>query len=386
LGLEGDRLMPLSRPTLTEQRRQIRADLLAGIKTGLLRYSNIGILGDALAGVNEGQYEYLDWIAKQSVPFSATDEYLEAWAALKGIIRKPATAAAGAVTLSGVAGTAIPAGTALFAVDGSGIVTTADAAIGATLSVAVACTAAAAGAAGNAEAGAAYALTSPIAGVAAVATITAGLSGGGDAELDDELRSRMLIAFAQPAQGGAETDYEEWALAVPGVTRAWAVACGMGAGTVVVLFMMDDARAAEGGFPQGTDGVADTETRAASATGDQLLVADAIYPLRPVTALVYAAAPTANTIGLTIAGIETASATTKAAIATAFAAALNANAKPGGTTYISWIEAAIAAVARTAGFVITGITASAGTVTPGAAGNIVSNTGALPVPGAIVYS
>ncbi|MFC7611718.1 baseplate J/gp47 family protein [Teichococcus aestuarii] len=102
----------------------------------------------------------------------------------------------------------------------------------------------------------------------------------------------MLDRFRAPPQGGAVADYETWARAVPGVTRAWIAPNGMGAGTVVVYAMLDDAQAGAGGFPQGADGVAAAETRATPATGDQLTIADALYPLRPATALVYVVAPT----------------------------------------------------------------------------------------------
>ena len=55
-------------------------------------------------------------------------------------------------------------------------------------------------------------------------------------------------------------------------------------------------------------------------------------------------------------------------------------------TNMSAIEAAIAAVNGSAGFVITNVDASAGTVTPGAAGNIVSNAGCLPALASITWA
>ena len=195
----------------------------------------------------------------------------------------------------------------------------------------------------------------------------------------------MLIAYQKPPQGGSIDDYGEWALAVPGVTRVWVIPSGMGPGSVVLFFMMDDVQAAHGGFPQGSNGCARLETRDTPATGDQLALANALYFQQPVTALVYAVAPTQNVIGLTIAGLSTASTATKADIAAAVANALLVAGRPGGVTNISAIEAAIAAVALTGGFVLTNVSASAGTVSPGATGNITSNAGALPVPGAIIY-
>ena len=85
----------------------------------------------------------------------------------------------------------------------------------------------------------------------------------------------------------AEMDYATWAISVPGVTRAWCLRNGYGAGTVVVYIMLDAAQAGHDGFPVGQDGVATDEPRGVPAVGDQLTVANALYPLQPVTALVY---------------------------------------------------------------------------------------------------
>lgn len=378
--------MPFARPTLTQLRQQAAADINAALPgvDALLRFSNLGIIGDVLAGLANGQFGYLDWIALQAVPFTATGEFLEGWAALKGITRQAATPAAGAVAFAAAGSAVVPAGTTVTRSDGVTYTTTADA-TAASGTVVCPVTATAGGASSDAVVGTAMSLGTGISGVASTGAVSAALTGGGDAETDPELRTRMLAAYAAPAQGGALGDYVAWALSVPGVTRAWVQPNAMGPGTVTVLFMMDEVEAASGGFPQGTNGCSSFETRDAPAAGDQLLVANALFALQPVTALVYATAPIANTIGLTIAGIAGASAATKAAINAAAAAAIVAGGAPGGLTYVSAIEAAIAAVAGSDGFVITGITAAAGSVTPGAAGNIQSNAGAVPALGSVTY-
>jgi len=377
--------MPFDRPSLSDLRSQAAADINAALPgvDSLLRYSNLGILGDVLAGMGNGLYGYLDWIARQSVPFTASDEYLEGWAALKGVIRKPATTASGSVTFTGTSGT-ISAGTLLVRSDGAqfSVDTTATISAGA---VVVDVTAVEAGSSGNTPVSAFMNLTAGVPGINAQGSVTTPIVGGADVESNDELRGRMIAAYSNPAQGGSAGDYVNWALEVPGVTRCWVLPTGRGSGTVVLLFMMDDVNSAYGGFPQGTDGVAASDPRGAAATGDQLTLANALVPVQPVTSLVYAVAPTPNTIGLTIAGIAGASTTTKNAIAAAFATALRASAVPGGQTPVSAIESGIAAVAGASGFVITAITATAGSVSPGSAGNITSDDGALPVPGAIAY-
>ena len=81
--------MPYNRPTLSE----LRARNLAAIESELkgvgapLRFSNLSILGTADAGLAYLHYGYLDWIARQSVPWSATDENLAGWAALKSVMQ-----------------------------------------------------------------------------------------------------------------------------------------------------------------------------------------------------------------------------------------------------------------------------------------------------------
>lgn len=375
--------MPFSRPTLTDLQNQVAQDIAGSLPgaDALLRFTNIGVTGRAQAGLAHLHYGYLDWIAKQAVPYTATGEFLEAWAGLKGVTRKAATQAAGQVTFSGTTGVLIPAGTPMVRGDGVAYTSTADATVGGGGSVAVPATANAdtsgqTGAFGNCVAGTSVSLGTAIAGVQSTGSVSVEFTGGADLETDDSLRSRMLAAYQQVPQGGAMTDYIQWATAVPGVTRAWCTPNGAGAGTVVVYTMWDLAEAAHAGFPQGGNGVAAAETRAAAASGDQLTVADAIFPLQPVTALVYSVAPIAAPVNFTISGIAGASSATKALIAAAIDGVFFLYGTPkGGTIALSLIESAIAAIAGTTGFLIT---------TP--AGNISSSTGLLPTRGTITYT
>jgi len=335
--------MPFVRPTLTEIRRQVQQDIAAAVEGGanLLRRAVLHVLGDAQAGLAHLHYGYLDWIARQAVPFTCTDEALEGWAALKGVTRKPATAAAGTVTFSGTPGALIPAGTAVArAADGAAYTTGQAVVVGADGSAAVAVTADAAGAAGNTDAGMAMTLSQAVPGVQS--TGTAGtLIGGADVETDEDLRTRMLEVYRLPAQGGAADDYVNWALSVPGVTRAWCARNGVGLGTVVVYVMMDDAQAAHGGFPQGTDGTASAETRAGRATGDQLTVADALWPLQPVTAIVYVVAPVPAPVAFTIRGVPVG---LREAVRAALVERFREDAAPGGAVAIDRLWDAVSGV------------------------------------------
>ena len=124
-------------------------------------------------------------------------------------------------------------------------------------------------------------------GVTSQGRASSDLTGGSNTEDQEAFRARVMDAYREPPRGGAEMDYATWAISVPGVTRAWCLRNGYGAGTVVVYIMLDAAQAGHDGFPVGQDGVATDEPRGVPAVGDQLTVANALYPLQPVTALVY---------------------------------------------------------------------------------------------------
>ncbi|MEX3635945.1 baseplate J/gp47 family protein [Paraburkholderia sp. BR14320] len=388
--------MPFARPTLTELRNQVAVDISTGLPGSdpLLRFSSLQVLGAALAGLAQLEYGYTDWIAKQSNPATATDEFLEAWAALKNVHRLPATQAGlavpGQVTFPGTQeGVELPSGTPLVrAGDGVAYTTTSAATVtNGSVTVNAAANAdpsGASGAFGNCAVGTVMTLGTAIPGITASGTVTTAFTGGADVEPDEELRARMLNAYQNVPQGGAQSDYVTWAMQVNGVTRAWCNGSGFGAGTVVVYPMLDITQAANGGFPQGINGVASQETRGTPvATGDQLAVANWIYPLRPVTALVYVVAPTKDVINFTISGISTLPAATKQQIADAISGVFVAYGSPlgepgsgqNGVVDLSYIETAIAAIPGTAGFVITSPVA-----------NIVGTIGQLPVLGTITYT
>jgi uncharacterized phage protein gp47/JayE len=368
--------MPYARQTLTQIKAQVAADIQSAVPGAapLLRFSNLNIMGVALANLANAHYGYLDWIAKQAVPFTATDEYLYGWGALKGVIPFPAFQANnGTVTFAGSNGSVIPDLTQLVRSDGATFTVHGAVTVSAGVAI-VTATADVTGIAGNTLAGAAMSLGKSISGVQSNGTISTAFTNGMDAENPDAYRTRMLAVYATPPQGGAQSDYVNWALQVPGVTRAWCAPNGPSAGSVVVYVMFDITEAAHNGFPQGSDGVSASDPRATAATGDQLSVANAIFLVQPVTALVYVVSPVANTVNFTISGISTASATTKALIAQAISGAFQQYGVPGSAINLSLIESAIAAISGTGGFVIT---------TP--IGNITNTTGHLPVLGTVSY-
>ncbi|WP_213761824.1 baseplate J/gp47 family protein [Caballeronia sp. dw_19] len=386
--------MPYSRPTLTALRTQIWSDITAaaGLVVSLLQKAVLKIVGSALAALVFGLYGYLDWIAKQAVPFTSTDEFLAGWGALKSTYLEAATQTVLTVQFTGADGTPLPAGTGVNRGDGFAYTTNVDADVSGT-TVTVSITAVTAGSAGNCDVGTAIVLASAVPGIQSTGVVTALVTSGTDVETQDDFRDRVMLAFQKPVQGGDQDDYVVWARNVAGVTRAWCSPNGFGSGTVVVYFMMDDAESGHAGFPQGTDGISQYDQgpgglpRGVVATGDQLTVANAIITEQPVTALVYLCSPIENQVGFIIAGLSAASTATKTAIGAALSDLMIREGAPAGDIDLSDINSAIGSVPGSAGYLLNAITSTVGGVTttypPNT--NITNGTGVLPALGAVNF-
>lgn len=231
-----------ARPTLAELINRTLADTTSRLSADeLLRRADAEVLARVLAGAAHGLYGYIDWLSRQILPDTSESEWLERHASLwlsEG--RKPAAAATGTVSFTGISGSVVPSGTVLQTAAGVQVATTVEitlaAGIGGAAAVAVA-----AGATGNLVAGTPLSLISPIAGVQSAATVAVGgLTGGADIEDNEALRGRVISRIQQPPQGGARHDYVTWAKEVAGVTRAWCYPLEMGDGTVTVRFVRDD--------------------------------------------------------------------------------------------------------------------------------------------------
>jgi len=357
-----------------------------------LRKAVLRVLAIAQAGLAHLHFGYLDWISKQAVPWTATDEYQAAWGALKNVYQKDAVQAVLTVQFSGTVDTLISSGINVVRADGETYTIQESATIGGGGTAVVTVVDTVAGAAGNCDDGTSLTLATTIAGVQSTGTVTGTVTTGVDTEDQKAFGSRVIAAFQQTPHGGDSDDYVAWALAVPGVTRAWCSPNGFGAGTVVLRFMMDVAQAAHGGFPQGTNGVSqhdqgpDGLPRDVVATGDQLTLADAIVGEQPVTALVFACAPIENRLHFTISGLSTSSAATRAAIASAVSDVLFRNGDPrAGTINLNDIEAAINSVPGTGGWLMVQVTGTVDGVITTYPGNITGAMGELPTLDGITY-
>jgi uncharacterized phage protein gp47/JayE len=318
-------------------RDSVRANLPgsdANVPNSLLR-----VMADAMGALCHLTLQYIDWLANQLLPDTAETEWLDRHGKIWLVNadgstgRKLATPAQGDVSATGVLGSIIPQNTQLqqgTQLQGASVVayeTTAQYVIGAgpTLVNVIALDP---GTLSNLDQGATLAFVVPPSGVDIIATVADELSGGTDDETDDELRARILRRIRQPPMGGSAYDYEAWALAVPGVTRAWCAPLEMGIGTVTIRFMMDDLRASNDGFPLPEDIDA---------------VESYINTVRPVAVKdFFVEGPIPYPINLRISYLDSDTASTRAAIENSLLAVFAARAIPGQFWYRSWSDEGIA--------------------------------------------
>jgi uncharacterized phage protein gp47/JayE len=357
--------MPFSRPALADLRTQARSDLVSrftSLDNQLVR-SIVNAIADMTAGMVWLLYGYLSWLATQLLPDTAVGPYLQRWLNIKGIVTAGSTAAVLNYAFTGtINGTDIPAGTVLQRGDGVLFTTNADVSI-ASLAAAVAITAQNPGSAGNSTSGTILTLVTAISGVVAQGTVGSTVTNGADAETPAQASSALLLALRTPAQGGNRSDYLKWVnQAGIGATRAWVLPLAGGAGTVTVLFCMDNA--GYGPLP---------------SSGDISAMQSYLNGVAPVTAVVTAGAPGETTqnfriTNLTVqAGFVTATvqANIKAALADLFAQLGTAQ---GGTIQLQAMSDAITRAGGVAGFDL---------VTPSA--DLTTSSGNIPVTGTFTW-
>ena len=321
--------MPWSTPSLKEVRSLVRDNVRASLPGADASVPNsvLRVLSDAQGGLCHLTLQYIDLAgAAAALPDTAETEWLDRHGDIwlvnsdgtKG--RKQATFATGFVTFTGINGVVIPVGTQLF---GTNVAyeTTAEVTIG--TSADAPARALDPGIGGNEEIGQTLSVTLP--GVDGVVTVVS-MDGGVDTENDYDLRMRILNRIQNPPMGGAQADYVTWALAVPGVTRAWA-APEQGIGTITIRFLMDELRADDDGWPQPQD-----------------IEAVALYidKMRPVTVKdCYVVAPIKQLFDIEIDNLMPNTPETQGAIEASVKEMVHRLAAPGQTIYAAWISYAI---------------------------------------------
>ena len=328
--------MPWTTPTLRDVRSLVRDSIHSSLPGSDASVPNsvLRVMSDTQGALCHLTLQYVDWLSLQLLPDTAETEWLDRHGQIwlvnsdGSLGRKLPTLASGTATFTGVGGAVVPQFTELSAASTTGVTvyeTTAQITLDANLATTGPVRAVDPGTAGNQVAGATLSFLTPPPQVDGTATVVT-LDNGTDTETDDELRARILQRIRNPPMGGAQADYVAWALAVPGVTRAWA-APEQGVGTITVRFLMDDLRASDDGWPT----PADVQT-----------VAAYIDSKRPVTVKdCYVLAPIKEFIDITIANLVPNTTEAQAEIEASIEQMLFEMAAPGQTIYAAWISYAI---------------------------------------------
>jgi uncharacterized phage protein gp47/JayE len=357
--------MPWTTPTLRAVRETVRGEITTALgRASFVGNSVLRVMADATAALTHLTLRYLDWVALQLLPDTAEHEWLDRhgiiWLAnadgSKG--RKVGTFASGSVTVTGTTGIILDSGTQFTGGDNwpyesTELVYVTDA------GAPVAVRALNAGAGGNKQPDDILSLVTGVAGVSGEATVVT-LDGGVDPENDDQLRQRILLRIQQPPMGGDAEDYVQWALEVPGVTRAWCSPLEMGIGTVTVRFMMDELRADNNGFP--------TED-------DCITVAAYLATVRPVAVKdFYVVAPIPQPIDCQITQLVIDSENTRGGIETSLTEMLLEMAAPGQTIFEAWKSYAIMSAPNVNSFLLIN-----------AADDVMPSPGHMAVLGSVIY-
>ena len=268
-------------PTLPALIKRTEADFERNAPDALRR-ADAKVAARALSGGVYELYGHQNWIARQSNPATCDEAMLLSWADWRlGDGPTPAVAATGFATVTGSSGALVDAGQRYQSKDGRHyVVFESVELVAGTASLKL--VAEDVGTLGNIEAGTLEAAT-PVLGVNAEAVIGPdGIVGGSEKESIEALRARVKAAFKNPSKVGNGADFEEWALEVPGVTRAWALPRWMGPGTFGLVFVRD-------GDPD------------IIPTADQVALVQAhLDKKRPVTAEVYALAAEARVLNFSL--------------------------------------------------------------------------------------
>ena len=233
--------MAFQRAKLKDIIERINTDFISRL-TGTsetLRVSLASIFSNVVGGASHLLHGHLDYLSKQINPLTATGVFLELWAKVYGVIRKPATFAFGNIKFTGTDSSIIPALTKLN-INNIEYQTDTEVTIsGGEIVAQVTCLKA--GIVGNVIEGESLSLISPIVGVDNTALVeTNGLAAGTNEELDESLRSRLIDFIQNPDSGGTDTDYKNWAKEITGVDRAFVYPNHLGLGTVGVAFTVED--------------------------------------------------------------------------------------------------------------------------------------------------
>ncbi len=250
-------------------------------------------------------YQRIEWTFRQIFASTADEDVLEKIHGYEeNVLRKAARRASGTITGTADAGESFAAGVR-FLRGSIGYVSTATATADGSGSITISVRAEVAGAAANLSAGDSLTLADPGSYLTLgtdFTVATGGVAGGTDREDVEDYRARILDKKRRPPQGGALSDYEQWAMEVPGVAAAWAARTVNSPGTVTIWILVDGR---VNGIPTSDDIAA---------------VQDYIDSLRRIGTDISVVAPVAQAVNITITGLTPNTASVRAAIADKLAA------------------------------------------------------------------
>jgi len=311
--------------------QQVLASYNGGIKSEFptakpsIRKSLFSILGRGFSLIIHGNYIWLENLS--DVPFVALCpvEFVPLHGTQEGLAQKPALGATGDVLATGVNGSAISVGDRLVTVDGSNLQYEAvEAGVIAGGAFIFEVRSLNFGLDTNQGAGVNLEFVTPPAGVDTSATVEAGgLINGADLEDIELYRQRILFKKRNPFQCGAPTDYIQWALMVPEVTRAFVFPIEDGLGTVRVRFMMDN---------KFVDGI--------PLPADEVVVKDFIETLNPAQVGLFVSAPIAQPLVVDV-SLTPNTLEVQAAVTAAIEDLIIREAEPGGSILLSKIRQAV---------------------------------------------
>lgn len=312
------------KPKISDIRKNVQSDLNTALpgQDSTLRFSPLNALSETVIGATNELYNYIDWCAKQTNLIDCEDENLERYGKIWNVTRYPAKYAAGNITVSGVTGAVIPAGT-LVANSAGYEYRTLSAATIYPVMMPVPVQAVFPGAKYNLDDASTLSLVSPISGVSSDVTVVT-VNGGADVESDSSYRARILHKIAHPPQGGSKSEWEEWTLSYPGVTRAWCFPQELGSGTVTIRFMMDDT------YPDGVP-----------LERDIVAVREYLEQFRPVTSKLFVFAPVLTKQNVVVYQLAPDNPAIRSAAVEELRRAIFDKCQPNGVLHVSWLWEAV---------------------------------------------
>lgn len=191
-------------------------------------------LGTLAGGVTDN-HSHIDATQTELMPDTSEGEILEQWGALKGVTKKPATPArkANALRINGSVASAVPIDQELTHTSGLRFKINESNTIPAAGFVDVDVVAIDTGSATRLNKGEILTFVSTPPGLEEAAALVLDLDEDGeDEEQDPAYRLRVLSRFSKPPLGGAQNDYEQWALEVTGIASAYVYPLRQGLGSV----------------------------------------------------------------------------------------------------------------------------------------------------------